>query len=94
MRLAVGILNQFLARIVNRDDVGVVEHSDRVRFTAEAREEGLILSKVRAHDLDSNLAAQTGIRSQVHFCHATVTDGSTDGIATLCELGRDLLIHL
>ena len=68
----------FLARIVDRQDVRMLQHADQVRFGEEhlARDTRALLvpAGLAVVDLDRNVAAVVGIVRQVHHPGASAAD--------------------
>ena len=70
-----------LSRVVDRDDVGVLESGDDARLTDEALSEGRVLRERRVQDLQRHLAAQTEMVGDVDDRHPTAADDGLDPIA-------------
>ncbi len=69
-----------LARVIDRDDVGVVDGCGELRLAQEARPEGLVVSVVGRQQLERNATVQTGVRGEVHDTHAAAADDRLDVI--------------
>ena len=64
--------------VVQRQNVGMVERGDRLRFALEARQPVLHLFRVRGKHLDGHFAAQPGISRPVDLAHAPAADWTQD----------------
>ncbi len=81
--LAVLVGDYLLAGIVDVHDIRVVHLGDGMRFTAEARQEDLIVRQIGAHNLNGDRAAETGVKADMHFGHASASDELTDLVAAV-----------
>ena len=64
----------FLARLVDRDDVRVVERRCEPRLAREPLAEGLVLAQLRREQLERDGAAQREVLRPVDDAHAAVTE--------------------
>jgi hypothetical protein len=64
-----------LAKIVDRQDVGVGEGRDRFRLALEARQSGWVLCKICGKDLDGDFTIELRVPSPVNFTHTARADG-------------------
>ena len=83
---------QILPAGIDLDDAGMVEAGDGACLLAKARTEGRVVSKVRVHDLDRNIAVQRCIVSLVHRSHAAPRQASVNAIC-LVERLSDKYVH-
>ena len=74
-----------LARVVHRDDRGVVERGRGLRLAAVPGLEGRVSREVGAQHLDRDRAAQAGVVADVDLSHAA----TTDELADLVTAGED-----
>ena len=69
-------------RVVNGNDVGVVQRSSGLRFAAETRLEDGIHRQVSSQRLDSNDSRQALVEPEVYFGHASAPDKRAHLIAS------------
>jgi hypothetical protein len=74
-----------LARVINRDDVGVVEPRGGLGLPPESTEEHRVTRQVGAQQLDGHRPGQPGIESSVDIGHAPATDDLTDLVSSAKE---------
>src|SRR5690606_5102067 len=72
----------FLAVIVDRDDVGMLQAGDSAGFLLEAGDVAIVLSGVRWQHFDSNVAVNVRLIAFVDRCHAAACQQLDDLIFT------------
>ena len=73
-----------IPKVVDADDVGVVEAGRVLRFTSESRDKRLITGKLRVEDLHSDATTQGNVVSRENITHPTSGQMAGDPIAA-CE---------
>ena len=69
-----------LARLVDRDDAGVVDRGRRARLPQEPGTERLVVAELRRQHLQRDLATEPHVGREVHDPHATATEDLLDAI--------------
>ena len=77
-RTAGRILDDLLARVVDGDDVRVIQRRCRLRFATEARLEDRVLRQIAAQHLDCYDARQASVEAQVDFGHSASPNERAD----------------
>jgi hypothetical protein len=75
-----------LTLVVDRDDIGVAQSGRGARLAAELLDEGLILGKVGAHDLERDLAIEPLVQGDVHRRHPAVGQVREHAIAPVEDM--------
>jgi hypothetical protein len=73
------------ADVVNREDVGMIEHAGRAGFLLETAQAIGVCRKPNGQDLDGNVAPESRIARFVDFAHA---EGGLDFVRTETRAGR------
>jgi len=81
-----------VARVVDRDDVRMLERHGELRLTDESRAKPRIESKLGRYELEGNGALQSQVVGAVDDTHRAATDQRLDSIAD--EVGPDLVLEL
>ena len=81
-----------VADIVNRDDIRLREHGDRVRLRLEAVFQFGVRRHLIAQDLDGDIAVQLVAHGLVNDRHAAAADDLQDLVAVIQHLA-DIAIH-
>ncbi len=68
--------------VVERDDVGMLESCDRLRFLLEATNEARVVGESRMDLLDAHLAAEIGIERSPHDAEGPLADAFEEAVAT------------
>ena len=85
--------DDFLARIVDVYDVGVVHLRHGMGFATETLKEDLVVGEVGAHDLDRDGTSKTRIERHVHFGHAATADQLAELVTFTSQRGRHVDVH-
>ena len=85
--------DDFLARIVDVHDVGIVHLRHGMGFATETLKEDLVVGEVGAHDLDRDGTSKTRIERHVHFGHAATADQLAELVTFTSQRGRHVDVH-
>ena len=77
------------AGVEDRDDVGMRERSDGLRFALEAGAPLRVVRERRRQDLDGDVAAQPRVFRAIHLAHAAGADRGDDFIRTEACFGQE-----
>jgi hypothetical protein len=69
-------------RVVDREDVRVVQGGDRPRLAFEAREALRVVRRGLGEDLQRDLAAEADVSGPVHLTHTPLSEGREDLVRT------------
>jgi hypothetical protein len=82
-----------LARLVDRDDVRVVERGGELRLLEERPPEYLVLSQLPSNQLERNRALEPQVGGPVHDAHPAAPDHRFDPIAGEDRAGSEGRLH-
>ena len=85
--------DDFLTRIVDVHDVGIVHLRHGMGFATETLKEDLVVGEVGAHDLDRDGTSKTRIECHVHFGHAATADQLAELVTFTSQRGRHVDVH-
>ena len=68
----------FLAHVVERADVGVIQAGDRPRLSLESREPFGVAIELGWEDLDGDCAVEAGVAGAIHLAHAALAGQGED----------------
>jgi len=71
-----------LADVVNGDDVGVVERGRGAGFLGEAEDALGVLDELGGQQLQSDLAVEASVLSEVDFAHAAASEEAGEAVRT------------
>ena len=80
---------------MERDDVGVAQPGDGLRFALETRQALSVLGEVGGQYLERHLAVEPGVARTVHLAHATLAEQPDDlvvrerGLVQVGPAGRE-----
>ena len=86
------ILGLAAGHVVDRDDIRVREHGDRLRLVPEAAAELRVLRKLAAEDLDRDGTVQPAVRRAIDRRHAAASEHVVNLVAVVKQLA-DHVIH-
>ena len=71
-----------VADVVNRQQVGMIEHPGRARFLLEALHAFLIAERERGQDFDGHVASEARVFGAIDRTHAALAEKAHDPIGT------------
>ena len=78
-----------LARVVDRDDVRMIEARGNPRLAEKALAESLVLGVTRSEDLEGNVPVEAAVVRAVDLSHATAADQLLDPVAADLDTARN-----
>src|SRR3954463_72095 len=86
-----------LARVVDRDDVRVVDRRRQARLADEALTESRVLGELRGDELEGDRTVEVELDGPVDDAHAAATGDAGDAVAgedvACSEVAHDLLLY-
>ena len=81
------------AKVVDGDDVGVVEGAEALGFAFEAGDGFFVFDEVTAEDFDNDFAVEGALAAEVNGAHAAATDAAVDEVAA-CDGFADKVLGI
>jgi hypothetical protein len=83
------VLIAFVADVVDRDDVRMVEHPRRARFLSRSGAALRVVREIAGEDLDRDVASEARVDGAIHLAHAARADLCGDPVRTELRAGNE-----